>query len=92
MDTNKITERSPGQIRDNAMRCFAQEAKLKYDKGQKEAGTNLDEHPDLVGAVREELMDAWFYLHSLAKQIDDKDSRMAELEFEVERWKERAKR
>ena len=46
----------------------------------------------MVGAVREELMEAWFYLHSLAKQIDDKDSRIAELEFEIERWKERAKR
>ena len=72
--------------------CFKQMARPKYDKGQKEKGTNLDDNPDLVGAIREELVDGWFYLDSLAKQIDDKNSRIAELEFEVERWKEQAKR
>ena len=86
------SSRTPNEIRDSALRCFAQEAKPKYDKGQIRAGTNLDEHPDLVGAVREELMDAWFYLLSLAKQVDDKESRIVELEAEVERWKELAKR
>lgn len=67
-------------------------ARPKYDKGQQEKGTNLDDHDDLVGAIREELVDGWFYLESLAKQIDVKDIRIAELEHEVERWKEQAKR
>jgi len=58
--------------------CFKQMARPKYDKGQKEKGTNLDDHTDLVGAIREELVDGWFYLDSLAKQIDDKNSRIAE--------------
>ena len=91
-DTTKMTERSPSEIREQAIMCFKQMARPKYDKGQKEKGTNLDDHPDLVGAIREELVDGWFYLDSLAKQIDDKNSRIAELEFEVERWKEQAKR
>ena len=87
-----MKERSPSEIREQAIMCFKQMARPKYDKGQQEKGTNLDDHDDLAGAVREELVDGWFYLESLAKQIDVKDSRIAELEFEVERWKEQAKR
>ena len=87
-----MKERSPSEIREQAIMCFKQMARPKYDKGQQEKGTNLDDHDDLVGAIREELVDGWFYLESLAKQIDVKDSRIAELEFEVERWKEQAKR
>lgn len=85
-------KRTPDQIRDNAMRCFQQVAKPKYDLGQERAGTNLDEHPDLVGAIREELIDAWFYLESLSRQIDNDKTRIDELERKVERWKEIAKR
>lgn len=86
--------RTPNEIRDSAVRCFNQIAPEKYDVGQakSEVTNNLDQHPDLIGALREELIDGWFYLGSLAAQLDEKDSRIAELEFEVERWKERAKR
>ena len=87
-----MKERSPSEIREQAIMCFKQMARPKYDKGQQEKGTNLDDHDDLVGAIREELVDGWFYLESLAKQVDDKDIRIAELEHEVERWKEQAKR
>ena len=87
-----MKERSPSEIREQAIMCFKQMARPKYDKGQQEKGTNLDDHDDLVGAIREELVDGWFYLESLAKQIDVKDSRIAELEHDVERWKEQAKR
>jgi len=87
-----MKERTPSEIREQAVMCFKQMARPKYDKGQKEKGTNLDDHDDLIGAIREELIDGWFYLESLAKQVDDKDIRIAELEFEVERWKEQAKR
>jgi hypothetical protein len=86
--------RTPTQIRDESVRCFNQLAPAKYDIGQakSEVTNNLDNHPDLIGALREELLDAWFYLGSLQQQGDEKDSRIAELEFEVERWKELAKR
>ena len=87
-----MKERTTVEIREQAIMCWKQMARPKYDKGQQEKGTNLDDHDDLVGAIREELIDGWFYLDSLAKQIDVKDSRIAELEFEVERWKEMAKR
>ena len=86
--------RSPDQIRDHAVRCFNQLAPPKYDDGQRrqEITSNLAQHPDLVGALREELIDGWFYLESLARQIDDKDERIAALEKELLRWKELAKR
>jgi hypothetical protein len=86
--------RTPNEIRDSAVRCFNQIAPEKYDVGQakSEVTNNLDQHPDLIGALREELIDGWFYLGSLAAQLDEKDERIAELEAAVERWKERAQR
>jgi len=86
--------RTPDQIRDHAMRCFSQTARPKYDDGQarKEVTDNLDTHPDLVGALREELIDGWFYLHSLAHQLDEKDSKIAELEHQLKHYKELARR
>ena len=87
-----MKERSTDQIREQAIMCFKQMAPAKYDKGQMEKGTNLDDNPNLVTECRYEAIDLWFYLDSLAHQLDCKDSRIAELEFEVERWKEMAKR
>ena len=87
-----MTERSPSEIREQAIMCFKQMARPKYNMGQKEKGTNLDDNPDLVTECRYEALDLWFYLDSLAHQIDAKDSQIAELELEVERWKERSKR
>jgi hypothetical protein len=86
--------RTPDEIRDSAVRCFNQLAPAKYDVGQakSEVTNNLDKHPDLINALREELIDGWFYLGSLATQLDEKDERIRELEAEVERWKEMAKR
>jgi len=77
--------------------CFKQMARPKYDEGQAKAEergkhTNLDEHPALITEARFEVLDLWFYLDSLAQQMDEKDQRIAELESEVERWKERSKR
>ena len=85
--------RTPTQIRDDAVRCFNQLAPSKYDDGQrrKEVTDNLDTHPDLVNAIREELIDGWFYVNSLAEQMDklweEKEKlgeRVQELEFENE--------
>lgn len=87
-----MKERTPDEIREQAIMCWKQMARPKYDKGQKEKGTNLDDHPNLITECRYEAIDLWFYLDSLSYQIDCKDSRIAELEFEVERWKEQAKR
>lgn len=86
--------RSPDQIRDHAVRCFNQLAPPKYDDGQrrKEVTPNLDQHPDLVGALREELIDGWFYLESLARQMDEKDCEIVELKKQVQHWKELAQR
>jgi len=87
-----MKERTPSEIREQAIMCFKQMAPAKYDKGQMEKGTNLDDNPNLITECRYEAIDLWFYLDSLAHQVGEKDSRIAELEFEVERWKEQAKR
>tara|TARA_R100001244_G_scaffold1872_1_gene3032 strand:+ start:375 stop:722 length:348 start_codon:yes stop_codon:yes gene_type:complete len=84
--------RTPNEIKEHAIMCFRQMAPAKYDKGQQKAQTNLDEHPDLVGAIREELVDGWFYLHSLAQQIEINDSYIAELELELDRSRDEVKK
>ena len=94
MNANVSPRRTPNQIRDEAMKAFNQQAPGKYDEGQRrsEKTGNLDTHPDLVGAIREELIDGWFYLDSLAQQLNEKEERISALEAEVKRWKEIAKR
>jgi len=94
MNANTSNARTPDEIRDSAVRSFNQIAPPKYDEGQRrqEVTNNLDRHPDLIGAIREELTDAWFYTGSLAWQLNEKDERIAELEAQVAHWKEVAKR
>ena len=84
--------RTPDEIRDHAIKAFNQTAPAKYDEGQRVNGGLLDNHPDLIGAIREELTDGLFYVESLRHQLDEKDKRIAALERDVERWKELAKR
>ena len=86
MSDNILPERTPDQIRDDAIRCFNQMAPAKYYDGQarKEVTDTLDKHPDLGGAIREELCDAWFYNESREREID-------ELQLKVERLKKRNK-
>jgi len=85
--------RTPSEIRDSAVRCFNQLAPAKYDIGQakSEVTNNLDNHPDLINAIREELLDGWFYVSSLAEQHDQlwtkteqQEERIRELEVENE--------
>jgi hypothetical protein len=94
MNVNTTGKRTPDEIRDDAVRVFNQLAPAKYNEGQRkqEVTPNLDDHPDLVGAIREELMDAWFYTDALATQLNKKDERIAELEARVAHWKGAAKR
>jgi hypothetical protein len=84
--------RTPDQIRDHAMKAFNQIAPHKYNTGQEEHGGILDERDDIVTECRNEAVDLWFYLEAVRHQMDEKDSRIARLEAEVERWKEMAKR
>lgn len=89
-----LPKRSPDQIRDDAMRVFRQQAPAKYDEGQarQEVTSNLDDHPDLGQAIREELMDAWFYNESRERQIDELRLRVDNLERMVEYYKELSRR
>ena len=88
------TDRSPDQSRDHAVRCFNQLAPKKYDDGQarKEITDNLDQHPDLIGAIREELIDAFFYNESLAAQRNAMEAEIDQLKHENARLKEMVSR
>ena len=68
------------------MKWFNQVAPAKYDDGQarQEVTNNLDKHPDLIGAIGEELTDGIFYLRSLNRQID-------ELKLQVDQLQKRNK-
>jgi len=60
------TERTPDEIRNEAMADFTFEAPVKYDKGQSEHGGNLDSVGvlELIRRSKEEVIDQWFYLCS----------------------------
>jgi len=61
-----MTERTPDEIRNEAMADFTFEAPVKYDKGQLEHGGNLDGVGvlELIRRSKEEVIDQWFYLCS----------------------------
>jgi len=82
--------RTPNEIKEQAIMCFKQMARDKYDEGQAKAELkgdypNLDDRPDLIKQARFEVLDMWFYLDSLAHQLD-------QLESEVDMYKRRSKR
>ena len=82
MSDNLLPERTPDEIRDDAMKVFNQMAPAKYDDGQarQEITNNLDKHPDLIQAKREEIMDLWFYNECEARQIDELRLQVDELQ------------
>ena len=45
-------------------------ADLKYRAGQKQHGGNLEEKKGLLWKAKEEVIDMWFYLDALEKQIE----------------------
>lgn len=47
-------------------------ANLKFLKGMEQHGGKLFEKKDLVFKAKEEVIDLWFYLDALQKEIDDK--------------------
>lgn len=62
-----MKERTPDEIRNEAMCEFIKMAPAKYNQGQKEHGGNLDKK-GLLNLIREskmECIDNWFYLCSV---------------------------
>lgn len=51
---------------------FVKFAGIKYRKGQQQHGGNLWEKKDLITKAKEEVIDQWFYLDALEKQIMSK--------------------
>ena len=87
-----MLERTPNQIRDEAIKCFNQLAPAKYDLGQEEHGGNLDNREDIITDLRGEAIDFWFYVETAARQMEEKDERIEELEKQVKHYKEIASR
>ena len=60
------TERTPDEIRNEAMCDFIKNAPVKYNQGQCEHGGNLDSVGplELIRRAKEEVIDQWFYLCS----------------------------
>ena len=87
-----MLERTPNQIRDEAIKCFNQMAPAKYNAGQKEHGGLLDNREDIIADLRGEAIDFWFYVETAARQLEEKDERIEELEKQVKHYKEIASR
>jgi hypothetical protein len=87
-----LQERTPNQIRDESIKCFNQMAPAKYDAGQSEHGGLLDEREDIIADLRGEAIDFWFYVETAARQLEEKDERIEELEKQVKHYKEIAAR
>lgn len=51
---------------------FVKSAGFKYRKGQWQHGGSLWEKKDLITKAKEEVIDQWFYLDALEKQIKNK--------------------
>ena len=84
--------RTPNQIKNESIKCFNQLAPAKYDAGQLEHGGLLDERKDIINDLRGEAIDFWFYVETAARQMEEKDERIEELEKQVEHYKEIATR
>jgi len=87
-----MLERTPNQIRDEAIKCFNQMAPAKYNAGQKEHGGLLDKRKDIIADLRGESIDFWFYVETAARQMEEKDERIEFLEKQLEHYKEIAAR
>ncbi len=87
-----MLERTPNQIRDESIKCFNQMAPAKYNAGQEEHGGLLDNREDIIADLRGEAIDFWFYVETAARQLEEKDERIEELEKQVKHYKDLAKR
>ena len=67
-------------------------APAKYNAGQKEHGGLLDNREDIIADLRGEAIDFWFYVETAARQLEEKDERIEELEKQVKHYKDLAKR
>ena len=87
-----MQERTPNQIRDEAIKCFNQMAPAKYNLGQEEHGGLLDKREDIIADLRGEAIAVWFDVEPAARQLEEKDERIEELEKQLKHYKEIASR
>ena len=80
--------RTPDAIRDASTARFNELAADKFDKGQKEHGSCLDNTVNF-DSLEEELIDLWHYTQSLKHQHNTK---LDALQKKFEHWEELAKR
>ena len=83
-----MRNRTPDAIRAASLARFHELAADKFDKGQNEHGSCLDNTVNF-DSLEEELIDLWHYTQSLKHQYN---TRLNELQKKYERWEELAKR
>tara|TARA_Y100001973_G_C5142438_1_gene303664 strand:- start:508 stop:810 length:303 start_codon:yes stop_codon:yes gene_type:complete len=87
-----MSERTPDEIRDEAIQDFTLKAYAKFNCGQDEHGGNLDKRVRFRD-IEDEIIDLWFYVQSMRTKYESKqvklkealakiDSLQAELEME----------
>jgi len=52
----------------------------------------VDNREDIIADLRGEAIDFWFYVETAARQLEEKDERIEELEKQVKHYKEIASR
>lgn len=73
-----MSTRTPDEIRDASMARFNELAARKFDVGQDEHGSNLDETVS-IERLEEEIIDMWHYSQSLRRkhQNELRDAKLA---------------
>ena len=80
--------RTPDEIRDASMARFNELAAEKFDKGQDEHGSCLDNTVNF-DSLEEELIDLWHYTQSLKHQYTTK---LREAEERMDYWEDLSRR
>tara|TARA_Y100000588_G_scaffold17469_2_gene18171 strand:- start:3914 stop:4135 length:222 start_codon:yes stop_codon:yes gene_type:complete len=62
-----MNTRTPDEIRDDSIKRFNELAADKFDRGQREHGSCLDDTVDFH-KMEEEVLDLWFYLQSMKRK------------------------
>lgn len=72
-----MAERTPDEIRDEAIQFFTLKAYAKFNCGQDEHGGNLDKRVRFRD-IEDEIIDLWFYVQSLRTKYESKQVKLKE--------------
>lgn len=72
-----MSERTPDEIRDEAIHFFTLKAHTKFNCGQDEHGGNLDTRVKFRD-IEDEIIDLWFYVQSMRTKYESKQVKLKE--------------